>query len=244
MLQIKKLTEQEIRDEINTLANDYAEQRLAEENTNNSVLTKETIKAKAKEECLTELFMQDFGDTLLKAAELFVAEGKKYVESASWNRVMSEIENALNKINEISPEELATKTFHSILGLTKLTLLAFEKIALNKYLEKDFTASASLFCFLATLNSLDFTYWLRLGISYQEAGDYKSAVAAFNKALLINPNSIEGHLFAAECWIALGDKVKSVANQAKAKELISSQHLQTKWDSYLQALDKVIESHS
>lgn len=47
---------------------------------------------------------------------------------------------------------------------------------------------------------------LNVGTLYQQKGDYKTAITAYDSILILNPDNIQANLYKAQSLVALGDK--------------------------------------
>ena len=94
------------------------------------------------------------------------------------------------------------------------------RIAITKFSEECLHESLAIFYFLATVAEEEPDYWYRLGLTAEILGNYDLALQAFNTASNLAPDFIGSHLYAAECYIEVGNRDEAVSELEKSKECL------------------------
>ena len=82
------------------------------------------------------------------------------------------------------------------------------KLELTKYYDEAY----KLFQFLVLFDHLNAKYWMGLGAVQQVLKDYQSAVVSYGYCSFLNLENPKPQLHAAECFLALGDKVNAASS--------------------------------
>lgn len=99
--------------------------------------------------------------------------------------------------------------FQEMVGISDTTLLHVYDLAKN-LIEKGKTEDASaLFVFLTTLAPHVPSYWIALGVCYQDLNWHEDAIAAFGAAKFLNPENPAPSFYTVESYNTLRDTEKA-----------------------------------
>lgn len=225
--------------ELDLLAEEIAEQESSTQDYTKQILSKELYFLRIKSEAQEALRMRVIGESLSDAFNIIVQQGKRYLDMDSYYDVIDSFEKAFDLLMKCDDNDIQEKNFKDIMAISNTTMSQIEKIAQEKFKEGDFSSSAKLYILLTVLNPVSYNYWIRLGINYQEMKEYKEAIKVYRKAFVINPLSIPNHLFIAECFIDLNDKVEALAEIDYIKSLLDSEP-ESRWAEHFRLLNDVV----
>ena len=101
-------------------------------------------------------------------------------------------------------------TLRETKGMTDDEMEAIYALAFNFYQTGNLEKAETLFRFLVMFDHLNVKYWLGMGAVHQVKKDYKKAIEAY--ALVVTAlefNNVKASYYAAECHLALGDRVNA-----------------------------------
>lgn len=98
------------------------------------------------------------------------------------------------------------KTLGEIHDIDKRNLEAVYSVAYTAYQSGQYEQAGKLFQFLCILDHLEHKYWLGLGGCRQRLGDYGPAIHAYAICATLDAEDPQPPLYAAECYLALGDR--------------------------------------
>ena len=126
--------------------------------------------------------------------EKMVAEFKKTAESPEFAEL---IERGLTTVRELK-------------GVTDEEMNAVYAVAHNFYMTGRYEDAETVFKFLVVFDHLNPKYWIGLGAVRQVQKRFKEAVAAYaNVVGNLDAENIKASYYAAECYLALGDKANA-----------------------------------
>jgi tetratricopeptide (TPR) repeat protein len=132
------------------------------------------------------------------------------------------------KIDKLNIENIPTHfSFKKLLGINEDIMNAIYTIGIEKFNEKDFNSSLSLFAFLTALNSANTDYLFRLGICSQKNENFDLALKAYEAALDLDPELLAAMLFASDCCLAKKDQGQAAYYLKRAKEVAENQPSQS-----------------
>ena len=123
----------------------------------------------------------------------------------------TEINN--DKIAEAA-EKFATgfATMRELKGITKAEMEAVYSVGFNMYRTGRYDDAEKIFRFLVLFDHLEPKYWLGVGAVQQVRKDYQGAIASYGYASFLDLSNPKPQLHAAECFLALGDKVNAASS--------------------------------
>ncbi len=102
-------------------------------------------------------------------------------------------------------------TLKQMRGITNAELEAVYTLAFGYYRTGKFDEALKLFQFLVMFDHLNAKYWMGLGAVQQVLKDYSNAVVSYGYCSFLKLDNPKPQLHAAECFLAMGDKVKAAS---------------------------------
>ena len=121
------------------------------------------------------------------------------------------------EINQDQIAEAAKKfatgfaTMRELKGITKAEMEAVYSVGFNMSRTGRYDDAEKIFRFLVLFDHLEPKYWLGVGAIQQVRNDYQGAVASYGYASFLDLSNPKPQLHAAECFLALGDKVNAAS---------------------------------
>lgn len=103
-------------------------------------------------------------------------------------------------------------TMRELKGITKAEMEAVYSVGFNMYRTGRYDDAEKIFRFLVLFDHLEPKYWLGVGAVQQVRKDYKGAIASYGYASFLDLANPKPQLHAAECFLALGDKVNAASS--------------------------------
>lgn len=122
---------------------------------------------------------------------------------------------ALSKDTILKAAEAMIKdgaTMKQLKGISNEELEAVYSLAFGYYQTGKYDEAAKLFQFLVLMDHLNAKFWFGLGAVQQVLKDYKSALASYGYSSFLNIGNPKPQIHAAECFLALGDKVNAASS--------------------------------
>ena len=118
-----------------------------------------------------------------------------------------------DKIAEAA-EKFATgfATMRELKGITKAEMEAVYSVGFNMYRTGRYDDAEKIFRFLVLFDHLEPKYWMGVGAIQQVRKDYQGAIASYGYASFLDLRNPKPQLHAAECFLALGDKVNAASS--------------------------------
>ena len=125
-----------------------------------------------------------------------------------------EMAKAVDEFNKVmtSPEfadmiEKGLTTVREAKGITDEEMNAVYSVAHNFYMTGRYDDAETVFKFLVIFDHLNPKYWIGLGAVRQVQKRFKEAIAAYaNVAVNLDVTNVKASYYAAECYLALGDR--------------------------------------
>jgi len=120
-------------------------------------------------------------------------------------------------INEAQIKEAAQKfatgfaTMRELKGITKAEMEAVYSVGFNMYRTGRYDDAEKIFRFLVLFDHLEPKYWMGVGAIQQVRKDYQGAIASYGYASFLDLRNPKPQLHAAECFLAMGDKVNAAS---------------------------------
>ena len=111
-------------------------------------------------------------------------------------------------------EKFATgfATMRELKGITKAEMEAVYSVGFNMYRTGRYDDAEKIFRFLVLFDHLEPKYWLGVGAVQQVRKDYEGAIASYGYSSFLDLSNPKPQLHAAECFLALGDKVNAASS--------------------------------
>lgn len=122
------------------------------------------------------------------------------------------------EINNDTIAEAANKfatgfaTMRELKGITKAEMEAVYSVGFNMYRTGRYDDAEKIFRFLVLFDHLEPKYWLGVGAIQQVRKDYQGAIASYGYSSFLDLSNPKPQLHAAECFLALGDKVNAASS--------------------------------
>lgn len=115
--------------------------------------------------------------------------------------------------------EMGVTTIRDVKGITDDEMDAIYTVAYNHYAVGHYEDAEAIFKFLVLFDHLNVSYWIGLGATRQAQKKFKDALAAYGNVVgNLDVKNFKASYYAAECFLALGDK----ENAAKALECVKA----------------------
>ncbi len=129
-------------------------------------------------------------------------------------------------ISKLTPEKIeqAAKgladmgTVRELKGITDAEMEAIYSLGYSFYTTGRYDDAEKVFRFLVLFDHLNPKYWTGLGAVQQVKKLYADAVASYGYASFLDLENPKPQYFAAECFLALGDKVNAASAIAALEE--------------------------
>ena len=102
-------------------------------------------------------------------------------------------------------------TMRELKGITKAEMEAVYSVGFNMYRTGRYDDAEKLFRFLVLFDHLEPKYWMGVGAVQQVRKDWQGAVASYGYASFLDLSNPKPQLHAAECFLAMGDKVNAAS---------------------------------
>ena len=132
---------------------------------------------------------------------------------------MSDTNNAtIDAVLDKDLKELAKRIFQdgatlaALKGITRRELNAVYQMGLGFYNTGRFDDAEKVFTFLAMFDHLEPKYWLGAGAVQQVKKNFEKAKSCYVQATLLDIHNPKPQYYAAECFLALGQKDDALAS--------------------------------
>lgn len=124
------------------------------------------------------------------------------------------------KIDELAQAlRLGTITLKDVRGLTDDEMEAAYALAHDYYSTGRYDDAEALFRFLTTFDHLNGKYWMGMGAVHQVKKRFREAVQAYALVAAIDDaKNVNASFHAAECFLALGDRVNAASAIAHVRQ--------------------------
>ena len=102
-------------------------------------------------------------------------------------------------------------TMRELKGISHAEMEAVYSVGFNMYRTGRYDDAEKIFRFLVLFDHLEPKYWMGVGAIQQVRKDYKSAIASYGYASFLDLSNPKPQFHAAECFLALGDKVNAAS---------------------------------
>lgn len=108
--------------------------------------------------------------------------------------------------------EMGVTTVRDVKGITDEEMDAVYTVAYNYYTIGRYEDAEAIFHFLVMMDHLNVRYWIGLGASKQAQKKFKEALMSYQNVVgNLDIENYKAAYYAAECFLALGDKEKAAA---------------------------------
>ena len=121
------------------------------------------------------------------------------------------------EINNDTIAEAANKfatgfaTMRELKVISKAEMEAVYSVGFNMYRTGRYDDAEKIFRFLVLFDHLEPKYWMGVGAVQQVRKDYQGAIASYGYASFLDLKNPKPQLHAAECFLAMGDKVNAAS---------------------------------
>lgn len=226
--------------ELEKIADAYAEEGVENLAAKSQLFGKEQAKNHLKKEFKDTVYLEEQQVLLKKAMRCIVDEGKKYLGKEEWEQLFSEISHASDTLSTLSYQEELPEKLFAYLGMTQSGLDLIDAICRAKYQEENFSLAIALNALLTTLAPETLSYWLHLGISYQECGFFEKAIKAYSICHLLDSSHIPAWILCSECYLKLHNKEDAKIEYEEATLIAASRNDKARWEEPLAYLKKCL----
>lgn len=224
--------------ELEKIAEEYAKEEAGAVAAASPLLNKEQAKIHLKIEFKEAVRLKDQQVLLKQAVRTIMEDGKRYLSKELWELLSKEIGHASEVLDKLTYKEEVPDILFPYLGMTQEGMNAIDTIGQAKYKEENFSLAVAINALLATLNPESITYWLRLGISYQDSGFYEKAIKAYSICHVLDPLHISSWIFCAECYFYAHNKDDAKIEYEEAVKIVASLEDKAQWEEQLAFLKK------
>jgi type III secretion system low calcium response chaperone LcrH/SycD len=122
------------------------------------------------------------------------------------------------KIEQAAKSLAEMGTVRELKGITDAEMEAIYSLGYSFYTTGRYDDAEKVFRFLVLFDHLNAKYWTGLGAGQQVKKLYGDAVTSYGYASFLDLENPKPQYFAAECFIALGDKVNAASALAALEE--------------------------
>lgn len=205
-------------------------------------LSEEALRQKMEKEARESTDLSEFGGYVDAAVKIFRNEGLEYLGVDASQSILSALEEISNRLHAIDPEHINETTLSEALSCSDEVNSSIFKIGIEKYSQGLINDAIAIFTFLTLVASDEPDYWYRLGILLQQEGEFERALRVYKIASNIDPELIGPCLFAAECYLNLGEMEQAEESFALAKNIKETQEIQEEWQDLFAALEDLFAS--
>ena len=119
--------------------------------------------------------------------------------------------NMMETIENAAKAFMEGATIKELRGLTNDEMEAVYSLAFNFYRTGKFDDAEKLFNFLALFDHLNAKYWFGVGAVRQAKKNFAMAIQAYTYAAFLDIHDPKPQYHAAECYLAIGDKVHAAS---------------------------------
>jgi tetratricopeptide (TPR) repeat protein len=214
---------------------------LADEDPNqNKLLSVQARRAKLAQEMRESLDMSELEKHVSTASDIIRNEGNNYLEKEAHNLLIQGLNSLGKQMLSLDPENLNNETLRTALTLPPNNLSAILKIGIAKFTDGLLQESFSIFAFLSALDSEEPDYWYRLGLVAQKCEQYERALRAFALTSLLAPEFIGVHIFAAECYLKMGQHDDALAEVNEMKHMFETNEVSEEWKARIVDIENLL----
>lgn len=225
-------TEKQIEDYLQTLSLPEGE---------NSLLTPEMQRNKAREELREKAKLSEFSTLVDAAFNILTSEGPSYLEPSLYESMQDDFEKANWKLDEMDLNAPQEESFQKLLDLSDSTIESILKIAIAKFNENRYPDSLSLFALLAMLVPENRDYWYRSGIVAQASGNHELATRLFSASIALDPSFIGAWVFIAESYLKSNLLHEAEAAFAEAIKISETSPVDEAWKEVIAGLQTALK---
>ena len=140
------------------------------------------------------------------------------MDAAQHEKLVDEFEKTVGSPEFAEMIEKGLTTVRESKGITDEEMNAVYSVAHNFYVTGRFADAETVFKFLVVVDHLNPKYWIGLGAVRQVQKRFKEAIEAYaNVAVNLDVKNVKASYYAAECYLALGDRenAKSAVEHVK-----------------------------
>ncbi|MBA3238978.1 MAG: tetratricopeptide repeat protein [Parachlamydiaceae bacterium] len=207
---------------------------------NNKLASPAMRRAQIKAQMKADLQMPEVESFITSAISILLSEGAHYLLPEQYNEMEKELKGIKDHLDslDLGSSDVNIK-FQNLVKISDSVMNCFFHISVEKFKEKEFPASLSLFSFLTILDPGNIEYLYRLGIAAQNNKNYELALKAYEASLEINHELLGALLFASECYFRLKERELAITYLKKAKNLAETQPLNDIWEKLIYDLEKL-----
>lgn len=220
----------------------YIEELLLKEDPSLSKLQpKEERRKKLELELSETLDFSEIGEFIDKAV-LILNDRKSCscLTDEEHRLVLEDLEKLRLQINSLEFNELSDETLKTAYSISKSVSTSIFNVGLSKFHDGLLPESLALFSFLSLLESDDPDIAYRLGIISQKNGRYDLALRAYTAASALEPTLIGSRLFAAQCYLSIGQPENALKEIEDAKQIFKISDVQGEWKTLVSDLEGLI----
>lgn len=202
----------------------------------------ESFKHKIQE----SLQSKDQSDQMQHALKILSQQMPHYVSKETWDAINEEFCNCeANLLNYLEENKEPTVDdfvpIYEMCGFTVPTLVHCYEFGQSLYNKESYEDARAVMRFLMYLSPLMPEFWIAAAMCEKQLGNYLDAIRLYQLALTLFPDQVSLHLYCADNYIQIGDKLHAqLALEAAKKNLDANPQGQAQWGAtYEFLLDKV-----
>lgn len=148
-----------------------------------------------------------------------------------------------SSVHKCAKEVVSGRTWMDLLSLTETTMQLLYIGAQVLFNSKRYSEAEAAFCFLSTIDSMQYAFWAGLGHARYHQQNFPRAIAAYQMAMLCDPFAIWPYFFSANAFEAESDWEQARLMLEDAKSLYEEQGLQDKelYQAIIERLQRIHE---
>lgn len=192
------------------------------------------------------LSLDDFSKQLNRSVEIIMDRLPRQVTVNEWERIVDEfshLEQNYQKNSAVEPIEGSIVTNQQLMGISDATLDAIYQLGRTLIDEKAFTDGIAIFHALCFFDPTPPDYWLGLGYCLYHMNDYEEALAIFDMAKTLNPESAAANVYIAFCHLRLSQLDQLQSDLIQIDEIFShSPEEKTQWGNSVEQIKSKLKS--
>lgn len=217
---------------------EYVDMKMKEEDPmNNQLLPRAVRREKLFEEVRKTLDFSELEKNVTTALKIFKDEGQRYLSETEYAALLQEIKQMGFRLKSLDVKNLDEERLKSVYDFSPECLNSILKIGVAKFNEGLLPECQSVLTFLTTIKADEPEYEYRLGLVAQKSGQYDIAVRAYEAATNLDPQLIEAHIFAAQCYLNIQQRDNAIKELDKAKNILKSTKVEQDWQEQISNIE-------
>lgn len=136
--------------------------------------------------------------------------------------------NTLEDLERYSKQVASGSAWSTVLGVTTESRELMYKAGQEVFSQKQYTQAEAVFCFLTTIDPMQYAFWIGLGHARFHEAKYTNAVAAYQMAIVCDQSEIWPYFYIANCYESERDFDHALSCLKDALDCYKKQDMQDK----------------